>query len=373
MTTLASDLSGAGFDVLLVAPNGASMTGPQTSRTGRSIRSLDFSSSTQSRIGPTGIREAINVFVRVLIALRRDKQARPVVLLSTGIWVPLFARILAGLHERSYLHLDVPGIPDKEIALSKPRFWRGKVRLYKLAFSRIVQHSVVVTTINESHARFLRKEFGIDPLIVPDFLNEAWLRRLLSLPAHIQGERINILYAGALFGSRIELFLRTLAPLTERGIVRAVILGEGPDRARLQAQFERRGIAFPGYALPDSLLTQLAEADICYSDVWSEIGMPYKVLEYMAAGRAVLSHDTDSLRVVITNGVDGVLCSKEESSMSQALTTLIEDEALRIRLGQHARKRILELHQADRLRGLSEKYRKLGTGGKSEGGEPLTV
>jgi len=59
--------------------------------------------------------------------------------------------------------------------------------------------------------------------------------------------------------------------------------------------------------------------------------------------------------------------------MSQALTTLIEDEALRIRLGQHARKRILELHQADRLRGLSEKYRKLGTGGKSEGGEPLTV
>jgi len=362
MNTLASDLSHAGFDVLLVAPNGTRITGPGAARTGRSIRSLDRPNPNRYETVSTVLGDALKVFVRALVALRPDKQTRPVVLLSTGVWVPFFARMLVALHERMYLHLDVPGIPHTELALSRPRFWRGKVGLYAHVFSTLLRHSAVITTINESHARFLRDHFGIDALVVPDLLNEGWLRRLMSLPAHVPGDRVNILYAGALFGSRIDLFLKTVAPLAEQGTVRTVVLGDGPDRARLRAQFERSGILFPGYEPTDSLLARLAEADICYSDVWHEIGTPYKVLEYMAAGRAVLSHDTDSLRGTITNGVDGVLCGKDERSVAQALRMLIEDGDLRLRLGQRARRRILELHQSDRLQGLPAKYSELGTG-----------
>src|SRR2546426_333617 len=171
MNTLASDLSHAGFDVLLVAPNGTRITGPGAARTGRSIRSLDRPNPNRYETVSTVLGDALKVFVRALVALRPDKQTRPVVLLSTGVWVPFFARMLVALHERMYLHLDVPGIPHTELALSRPRFWRGKVGLYAHVFSTLLRHSAVITTINESHARFLRDHFGIEALVVPDLLN----------------------------------------------------------------------------------------------------------------------------------------------------------------------------------------------------------
>ncbi len=294
--------------------------------------------------------------------LRRQGRARPVIIISTGVWLPLAARGVAALRDRTYLHLDVPGIPQLEVALSKPRLWKGKTRLYRLVFSGAAEWADVVTTINETHCRFLSDTYGVKPIILPDLLPADWLQQLATIPEKPSADRVDILYSGALFGSRIERFLRVLSVLVSEGNVTATIVGDGPDRERYQQDYKNPAIKFAGYVSRDQLLANLGSADVCYSDVWHEIGTPYKVLEYMAAGRAVVSHNTPSLRETITDGFDGVLCDADDEALLKALRTLVRDQELRRRLGRQARARILDLHSGDRLRGLPEFYRQCCNG-----------
>jgi glycosyltransferase involved in cell wall biosynthesis len=133
-----------------------------------------------------------------------------------------------------------------------------------------------------------------------------------------------------------------------------------------EEKFAGGAVRFAGFEPTENLLQHIREADICYSDVWHKIGTPYKILEYMAAGRAVVSHDTDSLRETITDGVDGVLCRADPADLEVALTKLIEDPSLRLRIGNAARQRVLTIHAGDRLRGLEARYRTLGGFGSAD-------
>jgi glycosyltransferase involved in cell wall biosynthesis len=283
--------------------------------------------------------------------------------------MPLAARALSVLLERTHLHLDVPGIPHNEVILGQPRFWKAKTGLYRAIFSSALHWSAIVTTINAAHRTYLRDNFGVSPLIVPDLLKPEWLNKLLAIPELPSREPPNILYVGALVGKRLELFLKVLANLRRTRVIKAVVVGDGPERPRYEEKFAGGAVRFAGFEPTENLLEHLREADICYSDVWHEIGTPYKVLEYMAAGRAVVSHDTDSLRETITDGVDGVLCKTDPASLEMALIKLIEDSNLRLRIGKAARQRVLAIHKGDRLRGLEARYRALGGFGSSNGND----
>lgn len=357
MTRLASDLTRAGYQVLVVAPDGQWTSKEE----GNNLDGFPSGPSNQNpaAVGPRSITvvDALRVFPRALVLLRRQGRTTPVIIISTGVWLPLAARVVAALRDRTYLHLDVPGIPQLEVALSKPRLWKGKTRLYRLVFSRAAGWADVVTTINDTHGRILSDKYGVKPLILPDLLPADWLERLIALPEKTSADQVSILYSGALFGSRIERFLRVLSVLVSEENVTATIIGDGPDRERYQRDYKSPAIRFTGYVSREQLLANLSSADVCYSDVWHEIGTPYKVLEYMAAGRAVVSHDTASLRETITNGFDGVLCDAVDEALLEALRNLARNQDLRRRLGRQARARILDLHSGDRLRGLPEFYR----------------
>jgi glycosyltransferase involved in cell wall biosynthesis len=366
VTTLASDFEGRGFAVRLAAPDGfwnsvdevygARETVSRPSRAWGN--SVGFSS-----VGPI---DAVRVFLRASRGLRRRSKRSSIVILSTGVWMPIAARALSALIERTHLHLDVPGIPHNEVILGRPRFWRAKTWLYRGIFSRALRHSDIVTTINSAHRTYLRDNFGVSPLIVPDLLKPEWLDKLLAIPELASREHPNILYVGALVGSRLDLFLKVLAKVGNKRAIKALVVGDGPDRPVYEEKFAGTAVRFAGFEPTENLLEHISKADICYSDVWHEIGTPYKILEYMAAGRAVLSHDTDSLRETITDNVDGLLCKTDPASLEAALAKLIEDPNLRIRIGKAARQRMLTIHAGDRLRGLEAQYRMLGGVGSQD-------
>ncbi len=70
-------------------------------------------------------------------------------------------------------------------------------------------------------------------------------------------------------------------------------------------------------------------------------GMPNALMEAMAMGMPCISTDCPSgaPRILIQNGVNGLLVPvKDEDAMAAALTKLMEEPALRVRLGQEARK-----------------------------------
>jgi len=71
-------------------------------------------------------------------------------------------------------------------------------------------------------------------------------------------------------------------------------------------------------------------------------GMPKTLLEAMACGLPVVGTNIDGTRDVIEHGENGMLCETDARSIREAITMVMEDEALRQKLGRGARQTIEE-------------------------------
>ena len=84
---------------------------------------------------------------------------------------------------------------------------------------------------------------------------------------------------------------------------------------------------------------------------------PYSCLEAMAAGRAILSSDQGGMPELIRDGENGLLaCSENPAAFITCLERLIDDQALRERLGGAARRTIEESHTDVAIARLSTEY-----------------
>lgn len=71
-------------------------------------------------------------------------------------------------------------------------------------------------------------------------------------------------------------------------------------------------------------------------------GMPKTLLEVMACGLPVVGTNIDGTRDVIKHGENGILCETDATSIREAITLVMEDGALRQKLGRGARQTIEE-------------------------------
>jgi glycosyltransferase involved in cell wall biosynthesis len=121
----------------------------------------------------------------------------------------------------------------------------------------------------------------------------------------------------------------------------AVIVGEGPDRGRLEAEIEALGLeqhvrlAGERRDVPDLL----AAADVFVLPSASE-GMPVSVLEAMAAGLPVVASRVGGMPEQVSDGETGLLVEPGHiGELAAAVSRLIRDGELRRRLGTAGRAR----------------------------------
>lgn len=119
-----------------------------------------------------------------------------------------------------------------------------------------------------------------------------------------------------------------------------VILGEGPERARLEREIEALGLCgavhLPGWA--SNLTAWYERADLfVLSSIYE--GFPNALLEAMAHGLPAVSMDCPAgPRDIIRHGVDGYLVAPESSydGLAQCLTSLMSDVSLLNKMGSNA-------------------------------------
>ena len=153
----------------------------------------------------------------------------------------------------------------------------------------------------------------------------------------------------------LELLLDAVALVVQRvPVARAVIIGDGPERAALEARAARQDLAgrvvFLGQVVP--AWPELAHVDVYALSSVSE-GIPISVLEAMAMGLPVVATAVGGLPETVLEGTTGFLVQRAQvraataAALARRLAELLLDPGLRRRMGEAARKRVAEDFSSD--------------------------
>jgi glycosyltransferase involved in cell wall biosynthesis len=170
------------------------------------------------------------------------------------------------------------------------------------------------------------------------------------------GEVLRVLAVGRLvekkgFPVLLDAAARMHAPFHVR------IVGAGPQRDALERQIEELGLGdrveLAGPRTHDELPAEYADADVVVVPSVADAtgdrdGLPNVVLEAMSCGRPVVGSDIGAVSSAVVDGRTGVLVAPgDAAALAGALEFLVDQPALRIRLGHGARARVerdYELH-----------------------------
>ncbi|MFZ5815422.1 MAG: glycosyltransferase family 4 protein [Bacillota bacterium] len=150
-------------------------------------------------------------------------------------------------------------------------------------------------------------------------------------------------------GKGLEDLLAAASLLLRRGEYRFVLAGDGPLKPVLEQRARELGIAgqvvFTGFVDP---VAALEEMDLFVSPSYKE-GLPYSVLEAMAAGRPVVATAVGGLPEVITDGENGRLIPVGNvQALASAIESLLEPSSLR-NMAAAARRTVRERFRVDQM------------------------
>ena len=122
--------------------------------------------------------------------------------------------------------------------------------------------------------------------------------------------------------------------------VRFALIGEGPLRVALERQIAATGLGsqFSMAGARDEAADLLALLDVVVlPSLWE--GLPYVLLDALAAGKAIVATRVGGVPDVIVDGVNGLLVPPcEPQALASAVLKLLENTAWRATIGEQARK-----------------------------------
>ena len=185
----------------------------------------------------------------------------------------------------------------------------------------------------------------------------AYLKRIVTRWG-VDPKRVHVVYNALDFGAgsepRSSLPLRTtyrlitvsrltgwkgidglIEAITSQAEVGLVVVGEGPDRARLEALARTLAIGervfFAGQVSRQQVGTYLQACDLFVLNSRYE-GLPHVVIEAMAAGLPIVATDVGGIGEIVRPGVNGLLVQPGDTDgLRRAMTGVLNDADLRRR------------------------------------------
>ena len=165
--------------------------------------------------------------------------------------------------------------------------------------------------------------------------------------AHADGP-VRVLAVGRLVGGKgFALLLDALHALVGRGRdVALTVVGDGPSRKHLHAQAARLGLGdrveWVGALGQDEIRAAYARADVFCLPSFAE-GVPVVLMEAMAMAVPVVATRIAGIPELIEDGASGLLVTPARSDeLADAIGRLVDDPALRARLGAAGRRAVVE-------------------------------
>ena len=164
-------------------------------------------------------------------------------------------------------------------------------------------------------------------------------------------------------GQRI--LVAAIARLVAEGrSVRLRIVGEGPDRASLEAEVRALSlngtVIFEGAVNQDRIRDLYRSAEVFALASFAE-GIPVVLMEAMAMEIPCVTTFITGIPELIRSEVDGLLVPpSDEAALARAIARLMDDAGLRRRIGKSGRLRVIENYNLRRnVEGLAEVFREM--------------
>lgn len=160
-----------------------------------------------------------------------------------------------------------------------------------------------------------------------------------SVRKHRDEQVVRIVSVGRLAEPKDFLTLVSAAALLDATRSRIDVLGDGPDRAIIEHEIDRLGLAgvVDLVGEVDDVQRRLAQADVFVLSSRSE-GLPISVLEAMAAGLPVVATDVGGLGEMVEEGGSGFLVPPgDPPALAARLSAFIDDSELRASFGSRGR------------------------------------
>lgn len=159
--------------------------------------------------------------------------------------------------------------------------------------------------------------------------------------------------AGLRNEKNLSRLLRAFRLLTEEVPARLVIVGDGPERSKLEERTTQLGlhtqVQFAGHIDDPSSFYRSFDIFALSSDTEQ---MPLSVIEAMASGLPIAATDVGDVASMVADEGRPFIVSLDDVALARAMTTLVGDGALRVRLGAANRaKAELEFDQAAMVAG----------------------
>lgn len=226
------------------------------------------------------------------------------------------------------------------------RYFLSKMMLRSTGYSltlKLLRRSDMITAVSKGVAQEL-SGYGLNPNGVDVIWNG--VDEAVFVPALNKNEDKYILYTGRLSARKglFDLVECGRYVCNEYPDLKFIITGKGELLSKLKATVEQLGLKdkfiFTGFVNSENLIRLYQNATIFVLPSHYE-GLPTTLLEAMSCRLPVVATDISANVDVIENGKNGILIPpKSPQKMAEAISILLEDEELKKKLGENARKTI---------------------------------
>jgi glycosyltransferase involved in cell wall biosynthesis/nucleoside-diphosphate-sugar epimerase len=218
----------------------------------------------------------------------------------------------------------------------EPKYWRVDEKVRRAKFVACISHFA------RSQAMVFAPQEHWDKLhVVHCGVSPAQFE-----PRRHEGRGSRLLFVGRLAAVKgLPVLLEAVARLAkDRPDVTLVVAGDGPDRAKLEAQARRLGVSarveFRGYQSQAQVRELLRQTDVFAMASFAE-GVPVVLMEAMAAGVPVIATRIAGVPELVEDGVSGFLVPPSEpGAIAEKAVLLLDDANLRNRLGAAGRAKV---------------------------------
>lgn len=180
-----------------------------------------------------------------------------------------------------------------------------------------------------------------------------------DLPRELQGRRL-VVFSGILVGDRgIDVAIEGIGRLARGGdrTLALVVIGEGPARARFEAQARALGLGeqvrFLGWVpyprLPDYWRASQVGILPFHACTHMDVTLANKIFEYMGVGLPIVASDTRSMsRLLRETGAGITFRAGDPGDFARAVDRILSDPSYARMLGERGRKAAVETYRWER-------------------------